>query len=313
MVDIRRDPERERRDFIAGLRARARALGLAAEASEMTRARLDADDVTGEMRRRVCVLSIGNSCEAHGMALAPDIDDRSGAAIATRVACATGARYVGHVPYATDGVDDLARAWSPAFLPFDEFYAKTVDFVRMLFARFYDDAKLARPDLVLFVSGHGGNDAIRTHAERLAVDLGARRCLYSLSMRPDEGGIQHADATEHAVARALGKGCVDHTRLERAASEMTDDRSFFATLERHPALGGMAGFYVFGDARFDALRARYAGVKSSVRRFVDERAIGADEARGRAVIDETVRTIAGELLAAANDLGVAPPWFATEK
>lgn len=298
---------RERREFIEDLRGRAQRLGLSARPETVTRASLDAADVTGEMRRRVAILSLGNACEAHGLALAPDIDDRSGAAIATRVACASGGRYVGHVPYATDGVGELARAWSPAFLPFDEFYAKTVDFVRMLFSHFYEGA---RPDLVLFVSGHGGNNMVVPHLERLAVDLGARRCLYSLSMRAP---VQHADSIEHGVARALGAACVDHEALARACEAMkSDDRALFETMERSPALAGMAGFYLFGDERFDALRARYPGVKSSVRAFVENRTVEADVEAGRRLIDDTVKTITGEVLAAAHDLGIKLPWFARE-
>ena len=304
------DRDGERRRFLDGMRALARANGVVPEPAAMTREHLDAGDPTGGMRREVAIVSMGNACEAHGMALAPDIDDRTAIAIAARVACASGARYVGHAPFATDGVGDLARAWSPAYLPFDDFYAKTVALVRTLFAAFYDDAGAPRPKLVLFVSGHGGNGVLGAHLERLACDLGVARCLYSLSMRPAEGGVQHADGAEHAVARALGAGCIDAGRLETAAAAMHDDAGFARSLHAHPALGGMSGFYIFGDERFDALRARYPGLKSSVRAFAEHRRVDADEARGHAIIDHTTTAITRELIDAATALGVEPPWFA---
>ncbi len=306
------DPRGERAAFLSKTRARASALGVATSSPRVTRADLDADDPTGEMRRAVAVLSMGNACEAHGPALPPDIDDRTGAAIATRVACASGARYVGHVPYATDGVAELAREWSPAYLAFDEFFAATVDIVSTLLRHSYDVAGQPRPRVVAFVSGHGGNGIVVPHLERLARELRVERCLYSLSMRVPDGarGVQHADDIEHSVARALGRGCLDEARLASVDAELRDDASFFATIRKHPAMAGMSGFYVFGDDRFDALRARYAGVKESVRAFVDERHVAADAARGHAIIDHTVETIAAEILDAARALGVKMPWFA---
>src|SRR5438445_4784021 len=151
------DPNGERATFLAQMRARANDLGIATTSPRVTRAELDASDPTGEMRRAVAILSMGNACEAHGPALPPDIDDRTGAASATRVACASGERYVGHVPYTTDGVAELAREWSPAYLAFDDFFAATVDIASTLLRHSYDVAGQPRPRVVAFVSGHGGN------------------------------------------------------------------------------------------------------------------------------------------------------------
>jgi creatinine amidohydrolase/Fe(II)-dependent formamide hydrolase-like protein len=272
----------------------------------MTRDALDSDDITGDMRRSVAVLSMGNACEAHGPALAPDIDDRTGAAVAVRVACATGARYLGHVPYATDGIGELALAWSPEYLPFEAFYDRTSRFVATLLRAFYDEAAAPRPKLLAFVSGHGGNGTLAAHLPRLARDLGVERSLYSLSMRVP---IQHADGVEHSVARALGPGCVNDEAIRRVNESVRDDASLFATMTHDPAAAGMAGFYVFGDARFDAVRDRYPGVKASVAELVRERRIDCDKARGEAVLDASVRAISSELIDAARGLGLKPPWF----
>jgi creatinine amidohydrolase/Fe(II)-dependent formamide hydrolase-like protein len=306
------DPEGARARFIAAARSRARELGVATTSPRVTRADLDASDPTGGMRRAVAIFSMGNACEAHGPALPPDIDDRTGAAIATRVACASGARYVGHVPYATDGVGDLAREWSPAYMPLDDFYAATAELVGTLLRCSYDAAGESRPRVVAFVSGHGGNAAITPHLARLAGDLGVERCLYSLSMRVPDGerGVQHADAIEHSVARALGRGCLDEARLAAVDAEIRDDAAFFAMLRTSPAIAGMSGFYVFGDGRFDVLRARYAGMKESVRAFAEERRVDADVERGRRIVEHTVETIAREIIDVATALGVRAPWFA---
>jgi creatinine amidohydrolase/Fe(II)-dependent formamide hydrolase-like protein len=300
----------ERASFLAAMRARARDAGVSTASPRVTRTDLDADDPTGGMRREAAIFSMGNACEAHGPALPPDIDDRTGAAIATRVACASGARYVGHLPFASDGVGDLAREWSPAYLPFDEFYASTLELARTILRASYDLVGEPRPRVVAFVSGHGGNGVLAPHLERLATDLGVARCLYSLSMRVPAGerGVQHADSIEHSVARALGRGCLDDARL--ASIDPSTDATFFTTLQRHPAIAGMSGFYVFGDERFDVLRARYAGVKESVRAFVEERRVEANAERGRAIVHHSVETIAREIIDAARSLGVRAPWFA---
>ncbi len=293
--------------FLSDLRARAAAHGVVPSPRAMTQQALDDDDVTGDMRRGAAVFSMGNTCEAHGPALAPDIDDRTGAAVAIRVACATGARYVGHVPYATDGIGDLARDWSPAYLPFDDFYERTSRFVTTLLRAFYDEANAARPKVVVFVSGHGGNGVLVAHLPRLAKDVGVDRALYSLSMRVP---IQHADGVEHSVARALGPGCVNDEAIRRVNESMRDDASLFDTMAHDPAVSGMAGFYVYGDARFDAVRARYPGVKASVAELVKERRIDCDKARGDDVLERSVAAISSELFDAARAVGLKLPWFA---
>ena len=63
----------------------------------------------------------------------------------------------------------------------------------------------------------------------------------------------------------------------------------------------MAGYYLFGDARFDRVRARYPGVKPSVAQLVTRRAIVADAAVGHAVLTHTVSALAVEVLAAHAD------------
>jgi creatinine amidohydrolase/Fe(II)-dependent formamide hydrolase-like protein len=304
-----------REAFLREARAPAARLGLPTTVTAVTRATLDAADPTGGMRREVAVLSIGNACEAHGDALPPDIDDRTAVAVASRVSGATGARYLGHIPYATDGLGALASAWSPAYLAVEPFYAAVSDYASFLCRHAYDVAGQPRPRLLLIVSGHGGNGVLAERLPRLARDLGAERCLYSLSMRLSPRAlaaghtVQHASDVEHAVARTLGAACLDDQRLAATAAELEHDEGLVSTLREQPALGGMSGYYVFGDARFDAVRSRYPGVKAAVRRFVEGRRIEACAVLGAGIVEHSIRVIAAEVLSAAAEIGVAPPWF----
>jgi creatinine amidohydrolase/Fe(II)-dependent formamide hydrolase-like protein len=305
------DPEAEREAFLAEQRARAAELGLNGDVAEVRRKTLEERDINRGVRRKVGLVSLGNALEAHGMALAPDIDDRIGAAGAVAVANRTGARYLGHVPFATDGIGDVARAWSPAFMPFAEFYNETVGFVRTLLAAFYTRHGSAPPDLLVLVSGHGGNAALAGQVDRLAHDLGVPCCQYAPAIEvPDGNGltIHHCGTAEHSVAMHLGAGCVDRDRLERANADMAqDEASFLRTLRDHPDFAGMAGFYVFGGARFDAVRARYPGLKSSVRDVFERRRVDADAELGRRIFEYSVAQIAARLLDGARALGIDVP------
>jgi creatinine amidohydrolase/Fe(II)-dependent formamide hydrolase-like protein len=280
----------DRTRFLASWQARA-----PGTPREFDDAALAAVDGRAELRARVAVISMGNSAEAHSSAMAPDIDDRTGIHVATRVADATGARYLGHCPYATDRLDGLAQVWSPACLPFAAFYPRARAFLA--------NALVHAPGVqqLWLISGHGGNGALEPHLATLAHELCVAQVRYTLALRvpPDlpELSTQHAGDLEHSVARALGPGAFDAARFAALNQRLATDLE--ATLVDEPALGGMAGYYLFGDARFDAVRARYAGVKPSVAQLVTRRALVADAAIGHAVLDHTVLAIAAEVLAAA--------------
>lgn len=253
-------------------------------------ARLDARDA---VRRAAAIVSMGNGAEAHSSALAPDIDDRTGFHVATRVANLSGARYLGHCPYATDRLGGLAREWSPACLPLDECLARTTAYLRFLLAA------VEPPRVLWLVSGHGGNGALIPHLGALAAALGLDAVHYALALRVPPGhdhlDLAHASALEHGVARALGPGCFDEDAHARLGQRLAADLE--ATLKDEPALGGMAGYYLYGDDRFDAIRARYPGVKRAVAELVARQEVAADAAEGWHVLETTARSIADDLLA----------------
>jgi len=301
----------DREAFLAHWRERAAALGRAPSPEAVTRETLDAHDPTGEMRRRVAVVSLGNACEAHGPALAPDVDDRVGAVVATRVAAASGARYLGHAPFATDRVGAVAARWSPEYLAPEVFVDRLAGFVDGLLAAFYDAAGAPRPALIAFVSGHGGNGALQEHLEDLAGRLSVEACAYHLAFTQDalRPGVdaQHAGAGEHAVAAALGPGTFSRRALDAQNAALAEDEGLVDTLRAHPALGGMAGFYLFGDEAFDPIRARYPGVKTAVRDLVETRRIEADAAVGAELLDASVRGLVRWLWGLADELSIARP------
>ncbi|MCE9579253.1 MAG: hypothetical protein K8W52_39380 [Deltaproteobacteria bacterium] len=280
----------EREQFLAAWRARS-----PGAPREFDAATLAAADARPAIRAAVAIVSMGNAAEAHSSAMAPDIDDRTGIHVSTRVADATGARYLGHCPYATDRLDGLAQVWSPVCLPVAEFLHRT--------GRFLRDTLAHAPGVqqLWLISGHGGNGAIEPHLAALADELGVARVRYELALRVPPGlpelSTQHAGDLEHSVARALGPGAFDLARFDALNQRLAVDLE--GVLVDEPALGGMAGYYLFGDARFDRVRARYPGVKPSVAQLVTRRAIVADAAIGHAVLDHTVAALAAELLAAA--------------
>lgn len=289
----------ERDRFLAAWRARA-----PGAPREFDGVALAAADARAAIRREVGIVSMGNAAEAHSSAMAPDIDDRTGIHVASRVADATGARYLGHCPYATDRLDGLAQVWSPACLPFDEFLPRLRKFLGELVAHAPGVRQL------WLLSGHGGNGAVEPHLGALAADLGIARVRYALALRVPPGlpelSTQHAGDLEHSVARALGPGAFDVARFEALNQRLATDLE--AVLVEEPALGGMAGYYLFGDARFDRVRARYPGVKPAVAQLVSRRAITADAAVGHAVLAHTVEELVAEVMAAhAEEVGPLTP------
>lgn len=257
-------------------------------------AALARDDGRAALRRDVAIVSMGNSAEAHGPAIAPDIDDRIGQHVAVAVANRTGARYLGHCPFATDRLGGLAAVWSPACLPVAVFVERVGAYLAGLLAH------VARPRWLWLVSGHGGNGAIAPHLDALARTLGLDGCRYELALRiPPERAhlsVQHASAGEHAVARALGPGCFDAGAHGALAAALADDLE--AAVKDAPAIGGMAGYYLYGDARFEPMRDRYPGIKPAVAELLATRAVPADPDAGATILTYTVDALAAELEAA---------------
>jgi creatinine amidohydrolase/Fe(II)-dependent formamide hydrolase-like protein len=260
--------------------------------SEISAEHLQRIDWCAAMRRDVAIVSMGNSAEAHSSALAPDIDDRIGATVAIAVANRTGARYLGHCPYATDRLGGLATVWSPACVDLTTFVAKVREYLRFMLAA------TSAPKHVWLLSGHGGNGAIEPHLGELARDVGIVSLRYALALiAPCEQPrltAQHASTMEHSVAKHLGPGCFDDRSLSLLNEDLT--RDFESTIKQQPALGGMAGYYLYGDARFDAIRQRYPGVKSAIADLVRDRRVDVNDSDGKLAIEHTIDTLSRAII-----------------
>jgi creatinine amidohydrolase/Fe(II)-dependent formamide hydrolase-like protein len=284
-------PTSPRDAFLAPLHANARH---SEGPRTIDQAELDELDWTAGLRRDVVIVSMGNSAEGHSSALAADIDDRIGFHVATQVANHTGARYLGHCPFATDRLGGLAQQWSPACLSVDEFVAKTTAYVQFLLAA----VKPAKQ--VWLLSGHGGNGAIGPYLPGLAATLGVEAVHYALALiappqRPDLNA-QHAGNMEHGVARSLGPGCFQPSALAAWNECLAAD--FEAAVKAEPAAAGMAGYYIYGDARFDAIRNRYAGIKPAIAQVATERCVIANADDGALALAHTVATISAQIVEA---------------
>ncbi|MEM9458371.1 MAG: creatininase family protein [Myxococcota bacterium] len=296
------DPRAERAEFLRRVRAEAAAAGVDVEPIIAVSV---GPGPRAEFRESVAVVSIGNSREAHGPALAPDIDDRVAQAISTRLCDQLGARYLGHAPGCTDGVGEVSRRWSPDYQHPKAFVRSLAKFTHTLIEA--HGRRALR--LLVLISGHGGNGALGDHLADLALEIGVERCLYLPALRviDDQGRArapQHAGEDEHAVALALGPGCIDSEALHRANAAMAEPGPRYRLLRRHPAFAGMAGFYCFGGDVFDVIRGRYEGVKAAVRDVLERRRVQADPVRGREVIRASVTLAVDDVEQAARALGI---------
>lgn len=300
------DPDGERAAFLERVRADARALG-SGETLEGTEPK---PGPRASARQAIAVFSAGNSHEAHGPALAPDIDDRIGQSIAIRICERTGARYLGHIDGETDGIGLLAQRWSPGVVAPDDYLDALVDQVQSRFEVLESRPAASRPRIVAIVSGHGGNRVVGERAAELADRLGVEIVLYIPAIRVarDDGppaAPQHAGAEEHAAALYLGPGYIDAHELDRVNASMTSDAGLFEAMQRFPALGGMAGFYIFGSPPFDAIRRRYRGVKAAVASMLEMRRIDATREQGREIVTFSVTLAASEIEDAAAALEIS--------
>jgi creatinine amidohydrolase/Fe(II)-dependent formamide hydrolase-like protein len=273
----------------------------------------------GDAWQKVALISLGNSLEDHGPALAPDIDDRLALSVCQRICQITGARYLGHSPFCTDALYPLAKHWSPVVISAEQFVAATAEVSERFLRTVYDEPGLMRPRHLFWVSGHGGNGCAKEALQALAPRLGVKRCSYQLAFQvPDELAddfpAQHAGEAEHAIGAALG--CLDVASLDQlnqkltAASQQDDIAPLMDVLARYPTVGGMAGLYLLGDQDYEPIRQRYAQkadrglgsrslknvpLKQSIVALLRKRKITASESLGRRLLEHAARVISDHI------------------
>jgi len=227
------------------------------------------------------IFSVGNPEEGHGYALPRTIDDLTAQAIAYKVMFKTGQRHAGNIPFATDHCGEVAKNWSPRYIPMDLFVTKVKDYIKVHLDMYHEmGLNLSK---VVIISGHGGNNDLVKYQAEIMQDLGLTKLLIFTSQSieaqmervikaieelaaanakegedPDDLAFLytqiittsgHADHLEHSIGAALG--ILDWDKLAVMNEALEND--FDGALQRWPVIGGLAGFLQKGGEFTDAM------------------------------------------------------------
>ncbi|TFG07094.1 MAG: hypothetical protein EU539_05915 [Promethearchaeota archaeon] len=242
-----------------------------------------------EKESKWVLFTVGNPYEGHGLALPRNIDDLHAKKAANVLEFTTGQRYVAHIPYTTDRCGDVAKEWSPYYIPWDEFYQKSISFMKYFI-------KLIRGrgeevSRVMLITGHGGNGGLleRKCQKLIRSELDVSRfiAVTALVTRKEAGlvieevkklakeymkinGAQygcntaeeladfftkillsagHASHTEYSLAAALGVCDMEKVAFMNRALE----KDFEDALKKWPPIGGLGGYLLAGGKYTEAL------------------------------------------------------------
>jgi creatinine amidohydrolase/Fe(II)-dependent formamide hydrolase-like protein len=142
---------------------------------------------------------------------------------------------------------DIAKYWSPRYLPYEEFSAKTLQFMQ-----FYLRQLVKMPHKVVIINGHGGNTRLLAMIEKYTEKLGIPVDVFiPEAVRVPLGYTgEHAYIAEHSVAAYLG--VLEPVRFKEINEVASRDP--LEALRRWPALAGLGGFIEFGGEKFSVLR-----------------------------------------------------------
>ena len=248
-------------------------------------------------RRKRFIFSVGNDFEAHGPALPPEIDSIMARSLAYHLALNTGAYYAGHIPFTSDRVGGIARAWSPTHIDFEVFVEKTVEFIKDAMGKFPWKAER----VIIFV-GHGGLIPLLMMGDELSQKFGVKTRVgfvagvgqvelpKNLEARDTvekilAGAGEHAYILEHSVAAALG--VLDWAKLEQLNRDAEKDPR--EVLRKHPALAGLGGYQLFGDAKkYGCLKE--VGLEFVLNDFLERRKIVVSKELGEVLIQSALKT-----------------------
>lgn len=252
----------------------------------------------GENENKAIIFSIGNSNEAHGYAMPRDIDNKQAQWVALNAANKAGARYIAHIPYSTDRVGDIAKLWSPNYLPFDEFLEKVINFIKV-HVKFLEEYDLFFERIIL-VNFHGGNEFPRKAIRKMGEEIKAYKIKIfgpadfefaekeKMEYWLKKVAPSHADTTEHSIAANLG--LVDLKKLEIMNELISKDMN--AALKRWPEIGGLGGYLEFGDERFDPLRVPKIGLVAGYEKFKKDKKIFIHQELGKLILDSFINGVA---------------------
>ena len=238
------------------------------------------------------LFSVGNPEEGHGLALPKAIDDFHAKKAAHDLEFMTGQKYVAHVPYTTDRCGEVAKDWSPQWLPWEEFFPRSVKFMK-----YHVDTLREQQNEVthaLLIIGHGGNGQLTEHAiqEKIQEELNLEKFISVSAIASKKAGIRilneleplaekilrgkkerlgisdpedlaffyskmlmssgHASHTEHSLAAAMGSCDMEKLSIMNEALE----QNFEKALKKWPPIGGLGGYLLKGGDYTKALGTR---------------------------------------------------------
>jgi len=254
-----------------------------------------------ENEDKAIIFSVGNSNEAHGYALPRDIDARQAQWVAINASNKAGARYIAHIPYSTDRVGDIAKNWSPNYLPFDVWLEKIIDFMK--FHIFELQNYNINFEKIIIVNFHGGNIFPRKSIKKISGALNGYKIKvfgpfdFNFDIVDQdkihywlvEQGIKpgHADTTEHSIASILG--LVDYKKLD-IMNELIQ-KNINTALKRWPAIGGLGGYLEFGGPEFNPLREPKIGLIDCFKKFKEDKKIHIYSELGALILNGLIESV----------------------
>jgi creatinine amidohydrolase/Fe(II)-dependent formamide hydrolase-like protein len=227
------------------------------------------------------IFSIGNPYEGHGYALPRNMDDFFGQRVAHLISCKTGSRYVGHIPWTTDGAGGVSQDWSPTYVPVKDLVQNVIKFLR-LFITAYKEMDLPS-DRVFIFTGHGGNNVLADYTDEIQQELKLKDLIITttddivknankimeaskdLTTQLAKNGEDkreiakalvkillsagHASHMEHSIAASIG--ILDEKKLKEMNELLTND--FEEALSKWPPIGGLGGYLLAGGKYTEAL------------------------------------------------------------
>jgi creatinine amidohydrolase/Fe(II)-dependent formamide hydrolase-like protein len=236
----------------------------------------------GEKEGKWLIFSIGNPEEGHGLALPRIMDDLFAQRVAHLISCKSGARYVAHIPWATDNFISVAKDWAPRVIPVKEIVENIKKFLKF-HMDIFKEMDLPASKILIF-SGHGGNNPLAEYVEEIKKDLNLEKLIIAPSEElADENmdrilkeleelsvklatekedarkikrtlikiltGAGHASHMEHSSAAALG--ILDEKKLKIMNEEL--ERDFDSAIQKWPPIGGLGGFLMAGGKYVEAI------------------------------------------------------------
>jgi hypothetical protein len=236
----------------------------------------------GKNEGKWLIFSIGNPEEGHGYALPRNIDDLAAQRVAHLISCKTGARYVAHIPWATDNFVPLAKDWGPKVIPVEELVDRIIAFLKY-HIEIYKEMGLPASRIFIY-SGHGGNNPLSKYEQHIKNVLNLDQLIISttegiaeanmdrvlreleqlsekLAPKKEDSrkvknilikiltGAGHADHFEHSMAAAIN--ALDEEKLKIMNEEL--ERDFEGALRKWPPLGGLGGFLMAGGKYVEAI------------------------------------------------------------